>query len=476
MKLAGGNATAQLLTIALVPVITRIYPPEAYGQFATVAALITFITSVSSLRYSAAILIPKDEIVSAALLWVGLSAVFAISCLCLLFVAMGNGVLGSLLGLGEHSVILYLVPTGVFLAGVKLVLDPWYLRGKLFGRLAVSQISGAATDRASVIALGLGASASAGNLLIGRQIGQTVEMVSLLTVKRCRPTQFLKTRNRIGAMSSAALEYRRFPKYAWSSLVQQGTTQIPVPMLAAFFGPAIAGFFALARRMLLQPVYVLGDALARTFFEKVSADFRAGRELGPNTLKLVQGLLSLFLPPIAIVAVYAPELFSTIFGARWMQAGYFVRWLAPMFLTVLVLRPLSIFFDLFQKQRELAIFNLVSLIGMAAALTVGGLYGSADAAIGLYVAVGFLVVVVRALWLFQQAGVAISDATHMVAREIIRGAIVIAPLVMLRAYHPSQGSVDVAIVVVGIGLYFLYWLRFIPYGRDLTKWWRNRKG
>ncbi len=59
--LLSGTLIAQLIPLAVSPVLTRLYTPENFGIFAFVLGLTMILVSLFNGRYDAAILIPKDS-------------------------------------------------------------------------------------------------------------------------------------------------------------------------------------------------------------------------------------------------------------------------------------------------------------------------------------------------------------------------------------------------------------------------------
>ena len=55
-KLASGTALAQIINIACLPILARIYSPNDFGTFAIFLACVAILTSVSTLKYEYAIL------------------------------------------------------------------------------------------------------------------------------------------------------------------------------------------------------------------------------------------------------------------------------------------------------------------------------------------------------------------------------------------------------------------------------------
>ncbi|HCJ30854.1 MAG TPA: polysaccharide biosynthesis protein, partial [Pseudomonas sp.] len=56
-----GTAGAQAITLAFMPVITRIYGPEAYGVLGTFLSVTMMLIPVAALTYPIAIVLPKRD-------------------------------------------------------------------------------------------------------------------------------------------------------------------------------------------------------------------------------------------------------------------------------------------------------------------------------------------------------------------------------------------------------------------------------
>ena len=59
--LATGSISAQIITLLLMPVVTRLYAPDQFGLLGTILALSIPIVAISSLRYFDAIMLPDEE-------------------------------------------------------------------------------------------------------------------------------------------------------------------------------------------------------------------------------------------------------------------------------------------------------------------------------------------------------------------------------------------------------------------------------
>ena len=79
----GGAATAQFLTIAFSPLVTRLYGPEAFGAVGVFTATVLIIGSLADLMYGTAIVLPPSEAEARSLLKLS-----AIICLGISFISL----------------------------------------------------------------------------------------------------------------------------------------------------------------------------------------------------------------------------------------------------------------------------------------------------------------------------------------------------------------------------------------------------
>ncbi|HAQ72765.1 MAG TPA: polysaccharide biosynthesis protein, partial [Pseudomonas sp.] len=61
LTVVSGTAGAQAITMAFMPVITRIYGPEAYGVLGTFLSVTLMLVPIAALTYPIAIVLPKRD-------------------------------------------------------------------------------------------------------------------------------------------------------------------------------------------------------------------------------------------------------------------------------------------------------------------------------------------------------------------------------------------------------------------------------
>jgi len=143
------------------------------------------------------------------------------------------------------------------------------------------------------------------------------------------------------ALLAVLRAHARYPLFSLPArLLTTASRLLPTLLVAAFFGPAIAGWFALARRVVATPLQMLATSLGQSYVgwaggRSPQAVCRMFRKL----LLLCLALGALFFLPAAWLA---PLLFEILFGAQWGPAGVMVTILAPLYFAGFVfsaLRP-----------------------------------------------------------------------------------------------------------------------------------------
>jgi O-antigen/teichoic acid export membrane protein len=136
-------------------------------------------------------------------------------------------------------------------------------------------------------------------------------------------------------------------------------------IIAWMYGPAAAGFLALAQRLLATPISMIGFAISRVYYSEAAALAHEGpaalRHLFVSTLRR---LTLLSAPPLAIVCLVAPWTFGIVFGARWQMAGIYCSLLCPLVQLRVISFVLGPTLDVIHRQglRLVREMNCVTLI------------------------------------------------------------------------------------------------------------------
>jgi len=456
LTLVGGNVIAQAIVVALMPIITRLYPPQTFGIFSIFVSATLVTMAVSHLRYNVAILLPSDEEDADALALLGIIVVFVMSSLLLFTIIICGPKISEALNMQEFTYIFFLVPLATLFGGIGLILNSWYLRAKEFKRLAISKVSGATGDRITTLALGFQGLIGPEGLVLGRLTGNVFTIGAMLLRQETRHIFSICSLSSLKRLKKVAIRYKKFPKYVWSGLFNQLSFQAPVIILGYFFTPTVVGLFALSRRVLAEPMQLIGESLSRSFFQKASETHNMGKDSAQLSERLLHYLILFVLFPMALLGLTSVEVFSVVFGEKWQEAGVYTALLVPTFTAIFLCRPISVFFDLLEKQKEAFIFNVLLFLVNAAILSVGGVFGNPLLTIGLFSASSTLLFASRIVWLLSKIGVSLNSCARMLGFAIARTLVFSFPVISLKLFCSPTELTVVIIAVLSLVLYYMH--------------------
>jgi O-antigen/teichoic acid export membrane protein len=228
-------------------------------------------------------------------------------------------------------------------------------------------------------------------------------------------------------------------------------------MLGYFFNTAVVGYYALGQKMLSLPMNVVGNSIAQVFFPRAADASREGN-LNQLVMNTFDKLLNLGLVPILLISLVAPDLFSFIFGSKWLVAGQYVRWLSPWFLFVFITSPISTLYDVLGRQRDGLIFNTLLLISRVLVLWWGGKTGNDQFTIALFGITGTVFWIFNCFWLLWMAGNKLLPALKKLTTALFKSIpYIILPFIsVVLSLNPY---IQIAAAVLS-GLWFAY--RLIP--------------
>ncbi len=367
--LMGGMAIAQSIPIVLSPVLTRFYSPEEFGFFATFLAVSSFFTVVMSGKYELAIILPKrdEEAINLLSLSALLSFVVTIASSILLFFLAGPFTI--LFKVTEIKSIVWLVPVVSFLATIYLLFNEWSIRKNNFVILSRNKISN--TSSISGFSLLFGFNKIFFGLIFGQIFGQLT--AALLSIHRVMKEdkglfKFVSMRK----MRFFATRYIDFAKFNIpGQLINTLAYQIPIFFISSRFGAAEVGYYALTERVLGVPLSFLGNSFRDVFKQKAASDYKEQGNCLAIYKKTTFTLIGLSIIPFIVLFIFAPILFSTVFGDKWLPSGEFTRALCFMYMLSFVSMPTSWIFVIAEKQKLDLLWQSMFLIITVISLSLG---------------------------------------------------------------------------------------------------------
>ena len=340
LTMMGGTALAQAIPVLISPVLTRLFSPADFGVLALYLSIVAIAAIVATVRYELAILLPNDDregfdLVAAAVC--SALVVCSVGFFAILIFAAVFGDLATASGLGAW---LYLIPLSVFLAALYQSLSYWSNRRSHYAKIVTSRVAQTGSMSAVQILAGA-AGANSGGLIAGHFIGQAAAS-GILLKDTLRGDREIIAQTTFGGVLAAARRHRNFPIFMVPGhLANAVSAQMPILLLTLFFGPAIAGFYALAERVMVLPSSIIGSAVGDVYRQQAASSYNEQGHCKGLYLRTVRRLAIVAFAPCLIAALFGPWLFSLVFGDYWRQAGDIAAILAVMIFFQMVSSPLS---------------------------------------------------------------------------------------------------------------------------------------
>jgi O-antigen/teichoic acid export membrane protein len=196
-----------------------------------------------------------------------------------------------------------------------------------------------------------------------------------MSAERLRP--FRDTMWSASRLRVVAVSYRKFPLVSAPSQTLNGIAlALPVPLVATYFGIIPAGQYAVATRIMILPMSLIGMSVSDVFHQRIADMSRTNPERAVRFL--LRALLSLFvlaLVPALIVTIGGEELFVFVLGPDWRLAGSIAAAVVPWVVAQFSVSPLSRIAVVYQGQESQLFYNLLHIANIVGVMAYGNAQG-----------------------------------------------------------------------------------------------------
>lgn len=311
--LFAGTGSSQIILVAASPLLTRVYGPSRFGEFAIYTGLLAILLPMATGRLE--LKLPTAEkgdlkiIVSA----VGILSIIVGAVSSLLFYCMNGW------GLVQHDSVSWLsvlLFVGLLAASGEAAGSYLAIRLGRFRVLATNGVLRSSSIVLSQVASGFSGLVGTG-LVAGDVFGRSVGALRLLVQLFGRQ---LTARLRFARVVKCLSDNWRFSIIAApGGAINAAGLQAPLMLIGAIYGPAAAGQFALAQRVVGLPVRLVGQAVGQAFIGWIADERGQGVGLGKKYDWAILRLLAGGTPLILAIALTASLWIEPIFGAGWSQ-------------------------------------------------------------------------------------------------------------------------------------------------------------
>ncbi|MDF2519792.1 MAG: hypothetical protein K0R84_420 [Clostridia bacterium] len=361
-QLTAGSFIAQIITVAISPISTRLYTAEQLGIYTLILTFVSMFGPVICGKYDFAIVAAEDE--KEAMELTAGSMLFLI--IFLLLVAAGYKIYLPMnpVIIEEIGGFAYLLIVILLLTGLINILTSYNNRHKEYKTIASVNVVRSSAQSIGLIAFGVLKLGSIGLLLsqlLGcffglKKQGEHLYKNRLLFRKVC-----------LNDVKNTLIKYKNQPLFSMPAyFINSASYSILNFFISSLYGMEIFGYYSMSYRILGLPLTLISMNVSKVFFQSASTEKIESRGYDKSLRQITLLLVCFSIPMVVILIFLGPYLFELVFGEGWYISGAFVRILAPMYGIRMIVSALTPALIISEKQRlELLIQSLflISSIG-----------------------------------------------------------------------------------------------------------------
>lgn len=355
-KISIGTIFGQFISIATLPLFTKIYGPVVIGNWALFMSIAIIVRSISDMGLTNAIMVEDSEKYAHKIYRV----VTTVSLIFSLFV-----------GLIVYSEIFYwnidlstlvvaiMLTVLIFTTQQIQICYTWLNRRKQYDVLMKNPIINNIV--VSIIALILGLS---GFEKLGYYLAMLVgQVITLLHMRRYLPKGYFSFN--LYEFREVFKKHKRFVFYQMpSNVLLQLKGQLPTLLIGAFFDARILGYYSISMRFIGMPITFLANSLGKVFFQSVSDLKRKGGQVGEFTLRSLEKAMKISIIPITAMLCFGDIAILILFGNDFNIAANLLRLTALYGFFLFLSMSVNGIAIVIEKQNYLMISGIFQLIGI----------------------------------------------------------------------------------------------------------------
>jgi len=397
-----GTSIAQVISILISPILSRLYTPEDFGVLALFMSIVSAIAVIASVRYEISIVLPKKDSDAINLLALSFFFILIISFLSLLGVLIFNFFLFDTLNINNRlKNWLYFLPLMVLLLGIYQSLSNWANRKKKYKSIVFYRVSNSATVSSINLILGIFKFGAIG-LLIGTVFGH-LTAITIFFKKIFNSINSHKKEINKSKMIEMAKVYKEFPLVnSFQAISDMFQINGIIYFISYFFCSVVVGTYFYAMKILQVPMNLIGAAISQVFYQRSSEIYNDNKSMKNIVKSTIIKSALIGLPILLIFLFTGPQLFAFVFGNEWREAGVYASILSPWIFFDFIRAPISQIPLIINKQKKLFILSLIGNAILIISMIYGGLI-TEDVIKGFYMlsSLESLFIITIIIWIYK---------------------------------------------------------------------------
>lgn len=369
--LCTGTFLAQLISICVYPLLSRLFTPEDYGLLATLTQITSILTILSSCKYETNILIEDKNETALNLVYFTILLAFGI----LLSIFILTIIIINLSILPNSTIYDYIYIPFImsFMIVIYQCYNEWCVRNKKFRKLSANKIINTMAIAGSESIFGLTKLIGGVGLVIGDMLGRIISAGSCI-ISFYNTDSWKSYKFSFSEILKAGKRNKDCPRFVMpAQLLNVLGGALPILIIGYYFGQSNVGLFSMANMVIIVPVSVMSLAIRDVFRQKASIQYYIDKQCKKLYLKNFYILSILSIIIFTFLTIIIKPIFNIFLGNQWIDAATYAHILMPMIGVSFVSDALSSMMIVGKKLNYVFYWQLLYFLLTGISLIIGGL-------------------------------------------------------------------------------------------------------
>ena len=337
-----GTVIAQVIPIALQPILKRIYTPETFGVFEIYLKTLGILFVVYTFKYEMAIILPKNRIKALLLLNLSVISSLVFTVLFSFLIWFFDNEILSILNIHKKYILaLYLLPISILFFSLYQTFNYLLIRNKKFFASSTNKIYKRGSEGLIQTSAIYAAPLKFSGLFWGDLIGNIIASISAY-YQNFKHLKFETRLFKPKLLLHVAKEYSDLPKYnIIPELLNTGFLAAVSFLVLAKFDITSVGYIELTQRILAIPSAFIALSVGQVLLQKTTELINKREPILSSINKIFLGLLIITIPFVLIILFFAEPIFEFAFGLEWRISGLYSKYLIIFYALAFLVSPLS---------------------------------------------------------------------------------------------------------------------------------------
>lgn len=354
MTLGIGTIVAQLISILVQPILTRLCDPKTLGIYATFVSWAAIIIPIASLKLDLLIIKEENDF--------EVEKIVKTCCRLTILVSICVAIYFNFIYSNEELKYMgvYILPIAVIIHGIRIIFSTYNNR---FGEYKL--LANISVLRSIIVSVTQIISSFLGFGEVGLSAAYSIAPLYGIT-KQSKKYRERKHSNKLTIYESVKIikkNSNHIINLVLTELIRTITFSAITLTIAKIYGLVEVGYYSVSIRVLAMPLSLISVNISQVFFRKLTTEVNKNKLSYPLCIKVIKILGIISIVGFGVLLLIAPEMCKIVFGKEWEVSGYYISILCPLYAVKLIADSLVGIYIVFSKQsRQLKIQSLFIVI------------------------------------------------------------------------------------------------------------------